>query len=196
MASNRQNDNTQLTAYVNEYIKMSRPQFAVMITGKWGCGKTYYIDGLIKQWEKAKVKTNKESIQLKPVYVSVYGLHTISEVVKKIKMKVRPWLYSKGAAVAKKVALTNLQILTKSKVDGDVDGTGEDLNSLLDADGILEIFKSDSSSVKGSKILVFDDLERCRACEDFRVKESKSYVLKRNSQLQMPKTGARINNNS
>lgn len=110
--------------------------------------------------EKAKVKTDQESIQLKPVYVSVYGLHTISEVVKKIKMKVRPWLYSKGAAVAKKVALTSLQILTKSKVDGDGDGTGEDLNSLLDADGILEIFKSDSSSVKGSKILVFDDLER------------------------------------
>ena len=155
-------DNAQLTAYLNEYIKMSRPQFAVMITGKWGCGKTYYIDGLIKQWEKAKVKTDKESIQLKPVYVSVYGLHTISEVVRKIKMKVRPWLYSKGAAVAKKVALTSLQILIKSKVDVDGDGTGEDLNSLLDADGILEIFKSDSSSVKGSKILVFDDLERCR----------------------------------
>lgn len=162
MASNRQNDNAQLKAYLNEYIKMSRPQFAVMITGKWGCGKTYYIDGLIKQWEKAKVKTDKESIQLKPVYVSVYGLHTISEVVRKIKMKVRPWLYSKGAAVAMKVALTSLQILTKSKVDVDGDGTGEDLNSLLDADGILEIFKSDSSSVKGSKILVFDDLERCR----------------------------------
>ena len=162
MASYRQNDNTQLTAYLNEYIKMSRPQFAVMITGKWGCGKTYYIDGLIKQWEKAKVKTDKDSIQLKPVYISVYGLHTISEVVKKIKMKIRPWLYSKGAAVAKKVALTSLLVLTKAKVDIDGDGTGEDLNSLLDADGILEIFKSDSSSVKGSKILVLDDLERGR----------------------------------
>lgn len=35
--------NTLLTAYLNEYIKMAKPQFAVMITGKWGCGKTYYI---------------------------------------------------------------------------------------------------------------------------------------------------------
>lgn len=162
MTSNKQNDNAQLTAYLNEYIKMSMPQFAVMITGKWGCGKTYYIDGQIKQWEKAKVKTDKESIQLKPVYVSTYGLHTINEVVRRIKMKVRPWLYSKGASVAKKIALTSLQILTKSKVDVDGDGSGEDLSSLLDAEGILEIFKSDSSSVKGSKILVFDDLERCR----------------------------------
>ncbi len=162
MSSNRQKDNTQLTAYLNEYIKMSRPQFAVMITGKWGCGKTYYIDGLIKEWEMAKVETDKDSISLKPVYVSVYGLHTISEVVKKIKMKVRPWLYSKGADVAKKIVLTSLQIFTKSKVDLDKDGSGEDMNSLLDAEGFLEIFKSDSSTIKGSKILVFDDLERIR----------------------------------
>ena len=168
MTSNGQMDNSQLTAYLNEYIKMNRPQFAVMITGKWGCGKTYYIDGLIKEWEKAKVKTDKESILLKPVYVSVYGLHTISEVVRKIRMKVRPWLYSKGAAVAKKVVLTSLQILTKSKVDLDKDGSGEDMNDLLDAEGILEIFKSDSSSIKGNKILVFDDLERnCIPLDEF-----------------------------
>ena len=162
MVITEKKDNSQLTAYLNEYVKMRRPQFAVMITGKWGCGKTFYIDKLIKEWEKNKVKTDKDSIRLKPVYVSVYGLRNIGGVVRKIKTKVYPWLYSKGAAVAKKVALTGLQILTKSNVDLDSDGTGEDLNSLLDAEGILEIFKSDSSSVKGDKILVFDDVERSR----------------------------------
>ena len=168
MALIGQKDNTQLTAYLNEYIKMSRPQFAVMITGKWGCGKTYYIDGQIKEWEKAKVKTDKASIQLKPVYVSVYGLHSVGEVVRRIKIKVYPWLYSKGANVAKKVALTGLQILTKAKVDLDKDGTGEDLNNLLDAEGVLEIFKSDSPSVKGNKVLVFDDIERsCIPLDEF-----------------------------
>ena len=153
-------DNMLLTAYLNEYIKMENPQFAVMITGKWGCGKTYYIDGILKEWEKEKVKTDKDSICLKPVYVSVYGMQSISEVVRQIKIKLNPVLYSKGAKVAKKVALTALQILTKSKVDIDGDGTGEELKNLLDADSILEIFKSDSSSIKGEKILVFDDLER------------------------------------
>ena len=153
-------DNMLLTAYLNEYIKMENPQFAVMITGKWGCGKSYYIDGILKEWEKEKVKTDKDSICLKPVYVSVYGMQSISEVVRQIKIKLNPVLYSKGAKVAKKVALTALQILTKSKVDIDGDGTGEELKNLLDADSILEIFKSDSSSIKGEKILVFDDLER------------------------------------
>lgn len=153
--------NTLLTAYLNEYIKMTKPQFAVMITGKWGCGKTYYIDSIISEWEKDKEKDDDEDcIQLKPVYVSVYGMKSISDVVRQIKTKLNPVLYSKGVKIAKKVALTALQILAKSKLDVDGDGTGEDLNTLLDAEGILEIFKSDSSSIKGNKILVFDDLER------------------------------------
>ena len=152
--------NALLTSYLNEYIKMTQPQYAVMITGKWGCGKTYYIDRIIKEWEKEKVRTGGDSICLKPIYVSLYGMQSISEVLRQIKIKINPILYSKGAKVAKIIALTALQIVTKSKVDIDGDGTGEELSNLLDAEGILEIFKSDSSAIKGDKVLVFDDLER------------------------------------
>lgn len=155
-------DNILLISYLNEYVRMNKPQFAVMITGKWGCGKTFFIDELIRSWEKEKVKTDPNSIRLKPISVSVYGLHSIDEVVRQIKFKLNPILYSKGAKIAKNVALTTLQILTKSKVDIDRDGTGEDLKNLLDAEGVLEVFKSDSTSLKGLKILVFDDLERSR----------------------------------
>lgn len=155
-------DNTQLTSYLNEYLKMNSPQFAVMITGKWGCGKTFYIKNRIEEWSKDKIKTGEESIALKPIYISVNGLNTITAVVRKIKTVLYPVLYSKGAQVAKKVAFTALQILTKSKMDLDGDGTGEDLNSLLDAEGILEIFKSDSDTIKGNRVLVIDDVERCK----------------------------------
>ena len=155
-------DNSRLTSYLNEYLQMKRPQFAVMITGKWGCGKTYYIDHRIEEWSKEKVKTDDNAIELKPIYVSVNGINTISSVVRQIKTKLYPLLYSKGMAVAKKVAFSALQILTKSKVDIDNDGTGEDLKTLLDAEGILEVFKSESSAIKGNRILIFDDLERCR----------------------------------
>lgn len=155
-------DNKHLTAYLDEYLKMDTPQFAVMITGKWGCGKTYYIKERIKIWNKEKVSSGKETIVLKPIYLSVNGLSNISSVIKKIKTALNPILYSKGAAVAKKVALTALQVLTKSKVDLDDDGSGEDLSSLLDAEGLLEVFKSDSSSIKGNRVLIIDDLERCR----------------------------------
>jgi hypothetical protein len=133
-----------------------------MISGKWGCGKTYYIERQIEEWSKTKVKASADTIELKPVYISVNGITTISSFVRQIKIKLYPILYSKGMAVAKKVAFSALQILTKSKVDIDNDGTGEDLKTLLDAEGILEVFKSESSAIKGNRILILDDLERCR----------------------------------
>lgn len=45
-------NNDKITEYLNDYIKIDNPQYAVMITGKWGCGKTYYIKSLIANWEK------------------------------------------------------------------------------------------------------------------------------------------------
>lgn len=155
-------DNTFLYSYLDEYLQMNTPQFAVMITGKWGCGKTFYIKNCIDRWSHVQVKAKADSITLKPIYISVNGLSSVSSVVRKIKTVLYPMLYSKGAKVAKKVAFTALQILTKSKVDLDNDGTGEDLNNLLDAEGIIELFKSDSDSIKGNRILVIDDVERCK----------------------------------
>ena len=38
---------TYLGAYDN-------PQYAVLIQGKWGCGKTFYINQLIEKWKNKK----------------------------------------------------------------------------------------------------------------------------------------------
>ena len=151
-----------LTSYLNEYLKMDKPQFAVMITGKWGCGKTYYIQERIEEWSKTKVKTNDKAIILKPIYISVNGLSSIDAIVRKIKTVLYPYLYSMGAKVAKQVVVSALRITTKRFVDLDGDGVGEDFNSLLDAEGFLELFKSDSSAIRGNRVLVIDDLERCK----------------------------------
>lgn len=155
-------ENLRLSNYLNEYLKMDRPQFAIMISGKWGCGKTYYIKKKIEEWAKARVKVDDDEIELKPIYVSVNGISSIAAVVNKIKAQLHPLLYSKGAKVARKVVLAALNIVVKAKVDLDGDGAGEDLNGLLDSEGILGIFMSESSSVKGNKILVLDDIERSK----------------------------------
>ena len=156
------NDNKELTTYLDEYLKMDKPQFAVMISGKWGCGKTYYIEKRIEEWAKNKERTDSESVVLKPIYVSVNGLNSVSTVVRKIKTALHPILYSKGAKVAKKIAFGVMSIAVKSNIDIDGDGTGEELGNLLDAEGILEIFMSDSAAVKGNKVLVLDDIERSK----------------------------------
>lgn len=156
------NDNKELTTYLDEYLKMDKPQFAVMISGKWGCGKTYYIEKRIEEWAKKKERTDSESVVLKPIYVSVNGLNSVSTIVRKIKTALHPILYSKGAKVAKKIAFGVMSIAVKSNIDIDGDGTGEELGNLLDAEGILEIFMSDSAAVKGNKVLVLDDNERSK----------------------------------
>lgn len=33
--------NEHIIIYLNEYISMSDPQYAVLLKGKWGCGKTF-----------------------------------------------------------------------------------------------------------------------------------------------------------
>lgn len=99
------NDNKELTTYLDEYLKMDKPQFAVMISGKWGCGKTYYIEKRIEEWAKKKERTDSESVVLKPIYVSVNGLNSVSTVVRKIKTALHPILYSKALKLPRKSPL-------------------------------------------------------------------------------------------
>ena len=154
--------NNRLTSYLNEYLAMQTPQFAVMITGKWGCGKTFYIKNLIDEWCNPNRNVSEDSIDLKPIYVSLNGLSSISSVIRKVKTVLYPLLYSKGAKVAKKVILAALKIASKSYLDLDKDGVGEDMDNLLDAEGIIEIFKSNSDTLKGNRVMIFDDIERCK----------------------------------
>ena len=76
--------NDQLTSYLNEYLTMQTPQFAVMISGKWGCGKTYYIKNMIDKWYDPDRNTSKDSINLKPIYVSLNGLSSICSIIRKV----------------------------------------------------------------------------------------------------------------
>ena len=154
--------NTQLISYLDEYLQMQTPQFAVMITGKWGCGKTYFIKNIKDQWCSSNKNVSENSIDLKPIYVSLNGLSSINSVIRKVKTVLYPILYSKGATVAKTVILSALRIASKSFLDLDKDGAGEDMNNLLDAEGIIEVFKSDSDTLEGNRVMILDDVERCK----------------------------------
>lgn len=66
------NPNAFVEEYLNEYIGMSKVDFAVLISGPWGCGKTT----LVSKWmEETKIREDK-----KWVYVSVNGAATIEEI--------------------------------------------------------------------------------------------------------------------
>lgn len=66
----------ELTEAIIYYLQDSETEYAIMISGKWGCGKTYF-------WKNNIVSKLKE-IGKKHIYVSLYGIKTIDEIEQKI----------------------------------------------------------------------------------------------------------------
>ncbi len=148
------NMNRNILTFLNEYAEISDPQYAIMLRGAWGCGKTFFI----RQWIK-QLKNDKDADKLKwrPIYVSLYGLTTTQQITEQVNKEISPWLYSKGMKLAKNI----LKAASKIALKYDIDGDGKDEGSVTcDLDSIL-LLKEENSEIKGNKILIFDDLERC-----------------------------------
>ena len=59
--------NNQIFDFLNEYAKLPSPQYAVLLRGKWGCGKTYFVKHWLEEFDKSdKLSANENSIELKP----------------------------------------------------------------------------------------------------------------------------------
>lgn len=182
------NLNKNLEDYLNFYKSLTNPQFAVMINGSWGSGKTYYIKKKLKLWaDEAKAskknqfskkirfwqkedEARNEGIVLRPVYVSLYGISTTSQINEKIREALNPLLYGKGAKVLKKIMLGTVKTATHINLDTNSDNINDgkvtfDINSL----GLL---KDKDEKIKGEKLLIFDDVERCK----IRITELFGYV--------------------
>lgn len=151
--------------YLDDYVVMPNPQYAVMLKGQWGCGKTYFVKKLIHEWS-SKETPNKNAIYLKPIYVSLNGLSSVQQISYSIKRVLCPILYSKGAKIVKKVVLSTMNLVAKNAFDIWGDNKKDDISSVLDSEAILEILQESNDAVKGNKIIVFDDLERCRIAVD------------------------------
>ena len=52
---------TEIKAYLDDYIRQPKPDFAVMITGQWGTGKTYFIKKYI-EGENDSIVFNQDTL--------------------------------------------------------------------------------------------------------------------------------------
>lgn len=114
---------------------------------------TRWLEGL-----KEAGEDREEVIYLKPIYVSVYGMSSLTEVKAEIDRKVNPFYYSKTAEVLKTAAKFASKIVFKTDLTLD-----EDREIKASASGSLDImslFESDFDEVKGTRFIVFDDIER------------------------------------
>ena len=69
--------NMNIESYLDTYMVNPDLRYAVMLKGKWGCGKTYFITNWLKKY-KEKEKANL--VVLEPIYVSLYGLKYIQQL--------------------------------------------------------------------------------------------------------------------
>lgn len=154
--------NNQIFDFLNEYAKLPSPQYAVLLRGKWGCGKTYFVKNWLAEFEKSnKLPANENSIELKPIYVSLFGMREISDIKSAIDRCVNPFFYSKAGKMLKIAGRIASKIIFKTELDIDKDGKSEtSFSGALDS---LSIFENDNKDeVKGVKFIIFDDLERCQ----------------------------------
>lgn len=125
--------------YLSDYIASPNPDFAIMIVGEWGSGKTFFIEDYIAHNLK-KCKNKPEAI-----YVSLNGMNRLSQINQSIVQSLHRVLGSKvlrGVIACGAVAMNARFGISSSDA--------------------LSLFDSASSLLKiEAKLIVFDDLERC-----------------------------------
>ena len=71
----------ELTAYIKNYLENDKTRSAIMLTGAWGSGKSYYIQNVLTN------ELNKCNHDV--AIISLYGLKTIAELNKSIYLELR-----------------------------------------------------------------------------------------------------------
>lgn len=135
----------ELEGVIEEYLKNPKAEYAVMIDGDWGSGKTYFLThSLLKIMENIDVGKDKTR---KYAYVSLYGAKSIDEVSKEIVFQCFGKKHKKKMETVDTVMETASNILTAS-----LGAVNIDLSKIKETLAKIDI---------NNWIICFDDLERC-----------------------------------
>ena len=149
--------NEDILNCLNDYLKVSKPGYAVLLKGAWGCGKTYFVKNWIKALRVEK-NDNEQFFTLAPIYVSLYGMTSTGQIEEELKRAVSPILHSKAMKVAGKVFKVAISAALRYNIDLNNDGKADmKMECTIDPKALLG---SNDPHVKGTRLLVFDDLER------------------------------------
>lgn len=139
----------ELVECICDYVKRPYTDYAIMINGEWGSGKTYF-------WNN-KLRSRLESISIngknyKTIYMSLYGINSLEEISKKIFIETNPMI-SKSLRKFVDTRQGNL-IPEYVKTGLDMANLFGNINMNSDKLDFSKLFAIDD------KILCFDDLER------------------------------------
>lgn len=142
-------DRTEAVKFLKNWANTkSKPHFAVLIEGRWGCGKTYFVTKLLE---------DDAFTDRKPIYLSVFGIANIQSLETSLfyasASTVTKTLH-KGVGLAGSIFSGALTLGT-----GGILGGTANLNKVVDA-ATAQLEKS-AKNLDGA-LLVLDDLERCQ----------------------------------
>lgn len=143
--------NEHIKDYCEKFIESrENPHYAVFLNGKWGTGKTYFINKLLEKY------TDKTEVKKKDIIkISLFGVKSTEEIDLKIYQAIHPLLSSKGMKLAGAILRSAIKLGTTVDINGD----GKDDISISSnwLDEIKSKGKVDSVS---KRLIVVDDLER------------------------------------
>ncbi|ATF92062.1 P-loop NTPase fold protein [Cedecea neteri] len=158
--------NNHIIDNLNYYLNTSTPEYAFMITGGWGAGKTHFIESFIKEYNKTAVN-NKSGNRI--IKISLFGFKTTSSIDEMIFQSLHPLLGHRYTKLAGNILKGALKLGCKIDINGD--STPDiDINASLDKVKFSDIFSTNTDS--GEIIIALDDLERT----DIPLKEILGYV--------------------
>ncbi len=128
---------------LSEYINNKLYNYAFLIKGQWGAGKSYFLKEFIKKNENSKIFIN----------VSLNGLCSINDIDIKIIQHINTKI---GKEMLKDVTFKDLKKQVNTKNISKL--FNKDIPSLI-VDSILDVITDKLN--KNDIVLIFDDVERC-----------------------------------
>ena len=123
--------------------------FAVLVSGPWGVGKTHLIKEFVKELKQRAEKAGRD---FRPLFVSLYGMTSTQQIDDELFRQLHPVLSSKTMKIGWNILKGSLKAALK--IDLDKEELTVD-TALPDVD-LTKVFKTPADA-----LLIFDDLERC-----------------------------------
>lgn len=135
----------ELNEFIINYVKREKTQSALMLSGQWGIGKSYYINNSLKE--------NLKKNDFKMISVSLYGLTSIHDISKSIYIELK--LLKKKHSKKAKHAVAGIALAGKTVIKGVASFFNVDLS--IDQNALDKFFKTVNLS---KTLIVLEDLER------------------------------------
>lgn len=133
----------ELNNHIFHYLKKDKTHTAIMLSGEWGSGKSYYIEHELVPFLKQK--------DAACVVVSLYGLEDTSEISKSIYMELRMRTLAGKASET----VTTGRAIAKNVIRNIAGIAGISFN--IPEDELKELYESVNLK---DKLLIFEDIER------------------------------------